>query len=281
MGTIVEPTLSARVRDALFPREASIRKIAIPVEHGGWGILFEPIVLALLAAFSLAGVFVALGAVAAFFARQPLKTALVDRARGKSYPRTRAAWSLTVLFGAASAILLLGAAALAGWSLLAPLAAALPLALVPIVYDARNDSRQLFPELAGAVAMSAIAMSIALAGAAGWAMAAALWLFMVARSVPAILYVRARVRLARGLDADLLTPVLAHAASAAGVLLMAVRGAAPWVGALASVLLVVRCALGLSPGRRPATARRIGFTEIGYGAATVIATGVGYLLIGA
>ncbi len=50
-------------------RRICIRPIALPVEHGGWGLLFEPIVLGLLLAPSPAGLFISLGATGAFLAR--------------------------------------------------------------------------------------------------------------------------------------------------------------------------------------------------------------------
>src|SRR3954465_13030737 len=65
-----------------------LRPLAIPNEHGGWGFLFEPIVLAGLAAPSLGGALVAIAAVAAFLARHPLKLAAGDVVRGRRYPRT-------------------------------------------------------------------------------------------------------------------------------------------------------------------------------------------------
>lgn len=277
MSTIPEPAFAVRFREALFPRGTSVRKIAIPVEHGGWGILFEPIVLGLIAAFSPAGLLIGLGAVAAFFARQPLKLALIDRSRSKSYPRTRTAWSLTVLFAAGSILLVVGGAALGGWRVLIPLAAAGPFALVQIVYDARNDSRRILPEVCGAVAMSAVAMSTGLAGGLGAVVAGALWLFMVARSVPAILYVRARVRIERNVPANAAAPILAHAGALAAAVLLVARGLAPAVAATVLVVLLARCAIGLSSLRRAASPQRIGFTEIAYGAGAVIATGIGYV----
>jgi hypothetical protein len=63
-----------------------VRSLVLPTEHGGWGFLFEPILLGLLVAFSWAGVALSAAAICVFLVQQPLKIALRDRLRGKHYP---------------------------------------------------------------------------------------------------------------------------------------------------------------------------------------------------
>ena len=67
------------------------RSVAIPTEHGGWGLTLEPALLGLMVAFSWSGVAIGVAATLAFLARTPLKLALVDRRRGRVLPRTRLA----------------------------------------------------------------------------------------------------------------------------------------------------------------------------------------------
>ncbi len=57
-------------------RRIRLRPIALPAEHGGWGLLFEPIVLGLLLAPSLAGLLLSVAATGAFLARHPFKLAI-------------------------------------------------------------------------------------------------------------------------------------------------------------------------------------------------------------
>lgn len=261
---------------ALFPPNVSVRKLAMPVEHGGWGILLEPVVLGLIVAPSLAGLLVALAAVAAFFARQPLKIALVDRSRGKTYPRTITALALTIVFAVAGAAAFAGAVALAGWSLALPAVAALPLALVQIRYDARNDSRRLLPELAGAVAMSGVVASIALADGSTALAAAVLWGVMLGRAIPAILYIRTRVLGEIIGSAFGPWPLIAHVVALACGIYLYAMSLAPLAVPIAFAILLARCAFGLSSLRRPLSARRIGFTEIAYGTGTILAIAIAY-----
>jgi hypothetical protein len=275
MTTVTLPEGRSRLA-ALFPPSVSIRKLAMPVEHGGWGILLEPIVLGLIVAPSLAGLLVALAAVAAFFARQPLKIALVDRARGRAHPRTTTALALAALFALAGGAGFGGAVALAGWSLALPAAIALPLALVQIGYDARNDSRRLLPELSGAVAMSGVVASIGLAAGLTPLAAAVLWAVMLGRALPAILYIRARVLGERRASAFGPWPLSAHAAALAAGIYLHVLSLAPLAVPIAFGVLLARCAAGLSPLRRPLSARQLGFTEIGYGTATILAIAIAF-----
>jgi hypothetical protein len=261
---------------ALFPPNVSVRKLTMPVEHGGWGILLEPIVLGLIVVPSFAGLLVALAAVAAFFARQPLKIALVDRSRGMTYPRTRTAFALAGLFALCGAAFFAGGVALAGWALALPAVLALPLALVQVGYDARNDSRRLLPELTGAIAMSGVVASIALAGGSTALAAAVLWGVMLGRAIPAILYIRARVLGERRGAASGPWPLAAHAAALGAGAFFYAGSLAPLVVPIAFAVLLARCAAGLSPLRRTLSARRVGFTEIGYGAATILAIAIAY-----
>ena len=79
-----------------------IRAVAMPSEHGGWGLTIEPGLLGLLVAPSLAGACLAVAALVLFMLRTPLELALVDRRRQRRLPRTR----LAERVAAAEAVLL-------------------------------------------------------------------------------------------------------------------------------------------------------------------------------
>ena len=140
------------------------RTVAIPSEHGGWGLTGEPILLGLLLAFSWPGLAIGLAAMLAFLARTPLKLAMVDRRRDRELERS----ALARRIGGAElvAIAALGASALlgAGGQWLVPVAVALPLFAVELWFDVRSRGRRLVPELCGAVGMGAVAAAIVIAG---------------------------------------------------------------------------------------------------------------------
>jgi hypothetical protein len=159
--------------------------VAIPSEHGGWGLTGEPILLGLLLAFSWSGVAIGAAALLSFLARTPLKLAMVDHRRGRNLERTSIARRLSAAEVAVIAALGIAALATAGWHWLVPVAVALPLFGVEIWFDARSRGRRLVPELCGAIGMGAVA--------------AAAWLVLAARSVAAIPFIRTQIgRLRRG-----------------------------------------------------------------------------------
>lgn len=253
------------------------RTVALPVEHGGWGISLEPVVLGLLVAPSVAGVGLAVATLGAFLARHPFKIVAGDRRRGRRFARTPAAERFTLLYGAvALAGLLLAVATAPDLRFLWPVAAALPLAAAQLAYDALGRSRALLPELAGSTGMSAAAASIALAGGAPLPLALGLWAVLAARVVPTILYVRARLARLHGKDGGATLGLLAHAAALAGIAWLAAAGVVTWAAPFVMALLLARALVGTLLAW-PATARGLGFSEIAFGALTVFAVAAGQL----
>ncbi len=265
--------------DVTTAARVSLRKIALPVEHGAWGFLLEPALLGLLLAPSAAGVALVVAALAALLLQTPLSLALADARRGRRYPRTVVAWRLAAGYAAVLASAGLLALALAGTSaVLWPVLLATPWVVVQLVYDARNRGRQALPEVSGALAMGALASSVAIAG--GWALAPALalWGLLAARTVPSILYVRARLRLERGQPAAVAPVWAAHAGALLAVAGAAAVGWVPVSASLAYVVLAVRAVWGVSERRSPRPAKVIGFRELGYGVFVVLVIVLGYAL---
>lgn len=255
-----------------------LKTVAIPAEHGSWGFLLEPLLLGLLLAPSWAGLSFALAAIGAFLARHPLKIALADRWHGKRYARTILAerfalgYSLLALAGIVPALLLAGA------EILLPLLLALPLVAVLFASYLNNRWRALLPELAGACAMAVSAASIVLAGGESWTLALAAWAILVARDVPSILYVRARLRLDKGQPFSRRGVLAANGGAIAALIALAAAGYTPWLVVGALVMLLARAAWGLSARRRPVRVQTIGFLEMAYGLLVVISAALGHSL---
>lgn len=252
------------------------RSVALPAEHGSWGLTLEPIFLGLLVAPSWGGVGLGVAAFSAFLLRWPLKVARTSR-RQKRSERAALATGIALTYGVIALLGLLAGIWFAGMRPLLPLAAALPFGAVFLLYDAQNRSRSWQAELAGPIAFSATAASIALAD--NWAMAPALalWAVLVARAVPSVLYVRSRIRLDRGKSASVPITLMLHAVALAGVIGLIGTGLLPRIASLAFVLLLVRAAWGLSDYRRPVSIKTIGFSEMGWGLLTVLTVAAGYV----
>ena len=255
-----------------------LRTIAFPVEHGGWGFLAEPVLLGLLVAPSWAGLCIGLATSATFLIRHPAKLYWRNRQRLDLSPRFRIARRFALLYSALALAGFAAAIKLTAWEALLPFLVLSPLLAVYAAFDASNQARRLLPELTAPMGLAASAPAIALAGGWAWPAAWALWLILQLRAVPSILYVRARLRLERGSDIDRRPSALSHL-SAVGI------GAVLWTAELGPlltlaflVILLVRAVRGLSPNRRPAKAKQVGFAELAFGLGYVLAAVIGFRL---
>jgi hypothetical protein len=254
----------------------SLKSVALPTEHGGWGMLGEPLLLGLLVAPSWAGLGVGVAALGAFLARHPLKLALADRLRKARYPRTAAAERFILIYGAVTlaGVAPAGTRGAAGWWV--PLALAAPLALVQLAYDARHQGRGLVPELLGGAALASVAAAEIMAAGVPRAPAVAAWVFVAGKSVATVLYVRARLRYDRGLKVERGSAVVAHASALVLAAALAAGGRAPWLAAGAFVLLFARALYGLSPLHRRVRPQAVGIQEMAYGFAFILIVALGY-----
>ncbi len=251
----------------------SWRAVAIPTEHGGWGLTAEPVVLGLAVAPSRAGAAIGLAAILAFLVRTPLKIVLVDRWRHRWLPRSRVA--AAVAASEAMLIVALGLAALltAGWAWLAPVALAVPFVGVELWFDMHSRSRRLAPELCGAVGIAGAAAGIALAGGAPSTLAAALWLVLAARAVAAVPFVRTQIQRLHTTAVSIRPRDTAQVIGLGVAIIAAMVDPAVSLGAVAVVLLA---AAQLRWTRRPPPpARVLGITQLLLGLAIVGATAIG------
>src|SRR5688572_4960452 len=183
----------------------ALRPLAIPNEHGGWGFLLEPVVLALAIAPSRAGFVLGLALVAAFFLRHPLRLAARDLMLRKRYPRTIACAKLALGYGSAAAVCFAIAVSLSSAAIAVPFLIAAPFLAVQFFHDVRNRGRELPAELCGAIAAAAGGAACVLAADGGMITAVIVATLAVSRSVPSILHVRSLLR-----GSSALPGILAH-----------------------------------------------------------------------
>lgn len=260
-------------RGTTAPR-SPLRSVAVPAEHGGWGLTIEPALLGLLVRWSVPGLCLALAAVVAFVARTPLKVLLVDAHRGRSLERGRLARRVLAL----EAVVLVALAAVATARAASPrfwwpLVAVAPLVGVQLVYDMRSRSRRLVPELAGAVGITGVAAMIVLAGGGGVRLGVAMSLVLAARCLSAIVAVRGLVRQLHGHPVDPRSLTVADGGA------LAVAGASVVVGppaVVGAVAVVAAIAAQRLLARRPAPrAAIIGMRQSLLGLVVVLAGAIG------
>lgn len=275
-----ESNSSSHVAAARPVSRLPLRPIALPLEHGGWGLVAEPVFLGLLTAPSVAGLFLGVAAVFVFLARHPLKLAFTDFYRKRVSRRTNFAVRFAVLYLLAAVFLFAAAVKTSvDYRFLIPLLIAAPLALAQAAFDFIGRSRAVVAELAGPVAIAAIAPAIGLAGGLGLTIALGLWSIQIARALPTILYLRTRLRLIRQKAGASLSLVrLAHVAAVIVIGVLATFGIVPYLAVVAMIVLLVRAWVGVTGEQEKVSAKTLGIRELAFGAVTVILSVIGSAL---
>jgi hypothetical protein len=252
--------------------DANWRDLIWPKEHGSWSLALEPVALGLLAAPSGAGGALAVAAVAGFFCRRPLRTAVNDaRAERRLAARRAAAGCALLALAALSVAIGLGGAGWLRWLLPSAVAGA-----VFAACDLRQAGREQYAELAGAVAFGWLpAAFVVLAGGSAWA-ALALGAIMLARAVPTVLTVRSVLRSRKTGERHFVPALVMAVLSVAVVDVLYRRGDAPFVAVAAIAVFALRSAALLVYPRPPWRASRLGMMEAALGIAFVLAVGLAW-----
>jgi len=262
---------------ALVTRK-TIRSVALPAEHGGWSFWLEPVLLAFLVAPSGTGVALIILSLASFLMRQPLKIALIDLRKKKLYARTRVGVGFVGLYGIIAGLALLASLAGDGFPVIAPLIPAYLVAIMQVlVFDIRGNSRHWLPEVLAASVMSAFAVSIAIAG--DWTIDHALMLslIIIARAIPTIFYVRARLRQIKSNDTKPQVALSLHVLAIIGLLPLTITSYIPYLTVLALVILAGRAIYLLYRGTVIET-KILGIQEVIFGLLLVAFTAIGFIV---
>lgn len=251
------------------------RAVAVPSEHGGWGLTLEPVLLGLLIAPSIGGLALGAAAFLAFLVRTPMKLAVVDLRRGRWLDRSRLAMRIALVELAAMAMLVSVAFFTSGRSWLVAVAVAAPLVGLELWFDVRSRGRRLVPELCGAVGIAAVAAAIVLAAGRGGALATGVWLVLAARSIGAISFVRVQItRLRRGAGNSMPSDAAQVVAIAIGAVAVGVDSRLLAALAGIAVLAVLQVWWIRRP---PLPAKVLGMRQMLLGVGLVAVTAVGVL----
>jgi hypothetical protein len=248
----------------------------LPLEHGAWGFLFEPLVVGLLIAPSVGGAFIAIFIVGAFLSRQPLKFVLGDLLNRKRLPRTAVAVRWLIYFSTIAAFGAAGIYFTAEPRSLIPLALCMPATVYLILQDASRKSRETLPELLGAAVLASSVASISLAAGQSYFVAAALWLTMTTRLVPSIIYVRNRLRLEKGKQYSAFWPVVTHVAAILVLAVLVFYSSGSVLTIAAATFLLGRAVTGMSAFRKRRSAKQLGIREVIYGVVYALSIVIGF-----
>jgi hypothetical protein len=256
----------------LNAKTETLRSVFLPKEHGSWSLLLEPLALGILVVPSVAGGALALAAVAAFFSRRPLMSALNRGAK----PQLSAIGAVGLL-GLLSVVGLGIAAILGGMKTLWPLLLSCLLGVPFLLHDLKKDARSARAEVLGGASFAVL--PAAFATLSGWRPQPALALaaVMVARTVPTLLFVRYAVRAGKGQQSSRGVPSAAAVVAFLLLVGLAAMALVPWIAALLALLLIARSIMLTAPRQRKPSARWIGTTEAALGVLYVVAAATGYL----
>lgn len=252
---------------------ATLRSVALPTEHGGWGLTLEPAVLGLLVAPSWAGAALAVAAFVAFMARTPVKLVLVDHWRRRRLDRTVLAERVAAIELGALGALVAAAALTANGPFWVPLAIAVPFFATELWFDMRSRSRRLVPELAGAVGIASVVAAIVLADDRSTMLAIALWTLLAARAIASIPFVRIQLRRLRNQAFRRSASDLAQVV-ATGIGVLAIAFDEQVLAGFVALLLLAAFQVG-AVRRTPPRAAIIGSMQLVLGLALVGITAVG------
>jgi hypothetical protein len=262
------------------PARVAWRSVAFPAEHGGWAWLIGPILLGLLVVPSAAGVFLVFIDVAAYLARTPIKIIWKDSRRGRSYARTAAAYKVLFLYAMVAVFSLIAVLILIGPVPLVPLFLVLPLTAVVLYYDLLGDGRELLAELLAPVALSAVVAAMALAHGWDWPHTLAIWTIPLMISVPAVLFIRARLRLDREQASQRGLTLVAHGFAALLAVALATANLIPTLAAVGIFILLGRALYGLTNFRRRVAVKILGWSEVVFSLLAIVLSAVGYWTMG-
>jgi hypothetical protein len=273
----VEVLAGAGSKSSAAPTVArtTLRLVALPTEHGGWSLTFEPALLGLLVAPSWAGVALAVAAFVAFAARTPIKWVLVDGWRRRRLQRTVLAEQVAAIELCAFAALVATAAAMSQGEFWLPLVIALPLVATELWFDMRSRSRRLLPELAGAIGIASVVAAIVLADGQSAMLAIALWGLLAARAIASISFVRVQLRRRKHQTFRLAVSDIAQGVATAVAMLAMLLDPRLLVG-FAAFLLLVGFQLG-AVRRAPPPAAVLGSVQGALGLALVAVAALGVI----
>ena len=260
-----------------------LRQLTFPREHGAWGMLAEPMLAGLIAAFSWSGVALCVAALLAFLGRRAVMLGWLVRSMRADPAGRRAARTLGLVLFLLSGAVAAGAlrAAAAPGEAAVVLVAAAACAVGQGFIERPGRGRSVWAQQLGALALTCIGPLAVLVGDGRPGAAIKLGLLLAMRQVLVIRFVRLKLRTMRGQErGGDRRGLLVHALVAGAVFACLVNfGAA---GATASVgfgLLIVRYAIGLARLGRPVAPKRLGLLELAIGVAYAALVGMDNLQV--
>jgi hypothetical protein len=244
----------------------SIRKVALPNEHGSWNFVLEPLILSLIVAFSTNGLILALAAFILFLSRQPIKYIT-----GKNAPKLKTTAKKVLAFYFSIVFLLfLYLIFNSELRLRLPYGTALLLMLFYLYLEYKGRSRELIFEFIPPVAITLMSISIILMNGNFAYNAFVYGVLLLSRSLPTIVYIHAKVMEMKNKPYKELPTHIINITFLLLIFFLISNNMLPQLTIAGPIIMLIRAVIGFSKFNFTKTVMLIGLAEFTYGVIIVV-----------
>ncbi|MCP5064429.1 MAG: hypothetical protein GY936_18470 [Ignavibacteriae bacterium] len=253
---------------------SNIKKVSFPREHGSWGFLLEPLFLSLLVASTQNGFLLALATFIIFLNHQPVRILLNEKDSKKT---KSSAIVFFLIYFLVIGVLLILIIRETTFELLIPFSISIVMMFGYLLLEMRNYGRNLFAEFIAPVAITFVALNIVLLDGWEFEKIFAFGIVLLSRAIPTLLYVRTKVEIIKGLNAQSVWLRISELFFLVLITFLALNNSVPLLSVFAILLLISRSIIGLLPKNKIEKIKKLGMKEFGFGILFVIINAFGYL----
>lgn len=254
-------------------KNSNFRKVGYPKEHGSWGFFLEPIVLALLIAYSNNGLILALSAFLLFLSNQSVTIVL------KGIPKylLRSSYLYFISYTILSVLILLylNSTLQSSGSLIPFLVAILFMGFFKLM-ERKSLNRNIIVELIPQIAVGLMSVSILLID--NWELVPLLGFVVIilSRSIQTVFYINNKLKFFKGIKPNKILVNSIGLLFFILLLVMAQLNNVPWISLLAILFLMLRSVIGFFEKNKLEKVKIIGIKEFIYGFLFVVIISIGY-----
>ncbi|HED08130.1 MAG TPA: hypothetical protein ENI57_08450 [Ignavibacteria bacterium] len=252
-----------------------IKQAAFPNEHGSWGFVLEPLVLALLVAYSSTGSLLFVTAFFLFLSHQPMKNIIK---KYKNKPLLNASLLFLIIYLLISFFSFSFVLSEIEFFPLIFFGVAIVIMVFYLFMELMGKNRNLFSELIAPISISFIAVSIYSIKTFRIEYIIAFFFVLLARSIPTTFYIHAKLLLIKKKKSKNVISIISGCSFLIILFIFAVLGYSPYLAVAASLVLLIRAYFGLYISDNKIKITTFGIWEFIYGGLFVVITAAGYIL---
>ena len=253
-------------------KSIKIKSIALPREHGSWAYVLEPILLSLLIAFSIDGLFLGIGSLFMFLSHQPVKVFFAER----GIIRQAAAY-FVLGYGMTGALFVTFFLLNSNVTAALPFLIAVSLMTLYLILELMGYGKEFYIRFLAPFSISLIAMSMVMTGGWNWEKAVMVPIIVNLRFIPTAYYIRARLRQSGNASFVRMITLAVHVLSVLTAAFIVYLSKLPVLVSAGVLILFVRAFYGLYFDRKKVIPKHIGIKEFVFGLMYIAFVAAGYL----